>query len=160
MSLYRQPGRVTTRALALAAAAALLAGIAGGFALGRATAAKPTLADKVADLRTALRPAEQGLELTATEYAQAVRGGRVTAPTEYDAARADVGRVRDALASTRADRRALDVSGAQALESAVDAVDAAVRGRVEPAEVQRRSDAARRALRDLLDGARPTGPDG
>src|SRR3954454_1699914 len=107
MSLYRQPGRVAARTLALAALAALVAGLIAGFALGRVTAAAPTLADKVAELRTELRPADQGIELTATEYAQAVRGGQVTAPTEYGAAQADVRRVRDVLATTRADLRAL-----------------------------------------------------
>jgi hypothetical protein len=157
MSLYRQPGRVATRTLALVAAATLVVGIVAGFALGRGTAAEPTLADKVADLRMALRPADQGLELTATEYAQAVRGGEVTAPTEYGAAKADLGRVRDVLATTRADLSALDATGAKALESAVDAVDAAVRGRVDPAEVQRRSDSARRALQDLLAPERQAG---
>jgi hypothetical protein len=150
MSLYRQPGRVATRTLALAALATLVAGLAAGFVLGRVTAAEPTLADKVADLRTELRPADQGIELTATEYAQAVRGGQVTAPTEYGAAQADVRRVRDVLATTRADLRALDPARAAALESAVDALDSAVRARVDPSEVQRRSDAAREALNALF----------
>lgn len=150
MSLYRQPGRVATRTLALVALATLAAGLIAGFALGRVTAAEPTLADKVADLRRDLRPADQGIELTATEYSQAVRDGRVTAPTEYGAAKADVARVRDVLATTRADLRALDAGKAAALESAVGALDAAVRARVDPAEVQRRSDAARRALDELF----------
>jgi hypothetical protein len=80
MSLYRQAGRASGRTLALAAVAALLAGLLAGFLLGRSTAPDPTVAEKVADLRSRLRPAEQGLELTATEYAQAVRGGRVVQP--------------------------------------------------------------------------------
>jgi hypothetical protein len=150
MSLYRQPGRVAARTLALAALATLVAGLVAGFALGRVTAAEPTLADKVAELRTELGPADQGIELTATEYAQAVRGGRVTAPTEYGAAQADVRRVREVLAATRADLRALDAAKAAALESAVDALDSAVRARVDPTEVQRRSDAARVALKALF----------
>jgi hypothetical protein len=133
--------------LALAAAVALVAGLLIGFVLGRSTAPDPTLAEKVADLRSRLRPAEQGLELTATEYAQAVRGGRVVQPTEYEAAQADLGRVDDALAGARADLRALGAERAGALDRAVAALRGAVTRRVEPAEVQRLSDAARAALR-------------
>src|SRR5919202_3674582 len=107
MSLYRQAGRTSGRTLAIAAVVALVVGLAGGYALGRATAPKPTLAEQVADLRTALGPAQEGLELSATEYPQAVRGGRVVAPTEYAAAKADVQRAKDAIAGARADLRAL-----------------------------------------------------
>ena len=56
MSLYRQAGRTSGRTLIIAAVVALVVGLAGGYALGRATAPKPTLADKVADLRSALGP--------------------------------------------------------------------------------------------------------
>jgi hypothetical protein len=146
MSLYRQAGRASGRTLALAAVAALLAGLLAGFLLGRSTAPDPTVAEKVADLRSRLRPAEQGLELTATEYAQAVRGGRVVQPTEYQAAQADMGRVDDTLAGARADLRALSADRAGALDRAVAALRSAVTRRAEPAEVQRLSDAARAAL--------------
>ena len=84
------------------------------------------------------------------EYAQAVRDGRVVAPTEYEAARADVQRVRDVLAAARADLRALDPTRAAAFESAVAALAADVQRRAEPTAVQQRSDAARDALRELL----------
>jgi hypothetical protein len=147
MSLYRQPGRASGRTLALAAVAALLAGLVAGLAIGRATAPDPTLAEKVADLRSQVRPAEQGMELTATEYAQAVRGGRVVQPTEYQAAQADVKRVTDTLAAARADLHALNAGRAAALERAVAELSAAVNRRADPAAVQRLSDAARAALR-------------
>ena len=152
MSLYRQAGRMSTRTLVLGGVALLVAGLVIGFVLGRVTEGTPSLATRVAELRVELRPAEQGLELTATEYGQAVRGGQVVEPTEYDAARADVARVRDTLAPARADLRALSREKAAALEAAVAAVDAGVRSRVEPAEVQRRSDAARRALAAVFGG--------
>jgi hypothetical protein len=152
MSLYRQPGRVATRTLAIGAVVALVIGLLGGFVLGRVTASDPTLAEKVAELRTQLGPADQGIELTATEYSQAVRDGRVTAPTEYGAAKADVQRVRAVLAATRADLRALSAAKAAALEQAVGELDAGVQQRVDPADVQRRSDAARSALDDLFGG--------
>jgi len=152
MSLYRQAGRASGRTLALTAAGALVAGLLVGFALGRSTAPDPTVAEKVADLRSRLRPAEQGLELTATEYAQAVRGGRVVQPTEYEAAQADLGRVDDALAGARADLRALSADRAGALDRAVATLRGAVTRRAEPAEVQRLSDAARAALRAAVAG--------
>ena len=152
MSLYRQAGRFATRTLVLGAVAAVVVGLIAGFVLGRVTAGTPSLAEQKAQLRVAVRPAEQGLELTATEYAQAVRGGEVAEPTEYGAARADVGRVRDTLAPLRADLRALAPARAATLETAVADVDAGVRERVEPAEVQRRADAARRALAAVFGG--------
>jgi hypothetical protein len=150
MSLYRQSGGTSTRALLLVAGAVLLAGLLAGFGLGLLTAPDPSLADKVTELRTALEPADQGLELTATEYGQAVRGGRVVAATEYAAARADVQRVEDTVATSRADLRALDPAGAAAFEAAVQALHTDVTRRADPAAVQTRSDAARRALGELL----------
>jgi hypothetical protein len=147
MSLYRQAGRTSSRTLGIAAAVALVVGLAAGFGLGRATAPKPTLAEKVADVRARLAPAREGIELTATEYGQAVRDGRVVAPTEYDAARADVKRAADAVAASRADLRALDPARAAALERAMSALSGAVSHRTDPATVRRLSDAAGAALR-------------
>jgi hypothetical protein len=152
MSLYRQAGRTSARVVAIAAAVALVVGLGAGFALGRGTARKPTLADNVTDLRAQLRPAQNGIELTATEYRQAVRGGRVVAPTEYAAARADVKRAADAVADVRGDLRALDPSRAAALERAVAALGGAVIRRAEPATVRRLSDTAGAALRAAAGG--------
>jgi hypothetical protein len=150
VSLYRQPGRVSTRTLVISAVAALVLGLVAGFVIGHVTAPKPTLADKVADLRTALRPADEGLELTATEYAQAVKNGQVTEPTEYGAARSDLQRVRDAIAGSLDDLRALDPAKAAAFETAVAQLAASVRDKADSSEVQQRSDAARSALHTLL----------
>jgi hypothetical protein len=146
MSLYRQAGRMSGRTLAIAAAVALVIGLAAGFALGRATAPNPTLADKVADLRAKLAPAREGIELSATEYGQAVRDGRVVAPTEYSAAKADVKRAADAVAASRTDLRALDPARAAALERALAALSAAVNRRTDPATVRRLGVAASAAL--------------
>jgi hypothetical protein len=146
MSLYRQPGRVASRTLALAAAAALVVGLAGGYAIGRATAPGPTVAKAVAALRGHLRPVEQGVVLAPTEYGQAVKGGRVVAPTEYGAAQADVQRAQDAVDRSRAELSALDAAKAQALQRAVAARRAAVGRKADAAEVQRLADEAGRAL--------------
>jgi hypothetical protein len=153
MSLYRQAGRTSARTLAIAAAVALLVGLAAGFALGRASAPEPTLADKVADVRAKLGPAREGIELSATEYCQAVRGGRVVAPTEYGAAQADVKRAAAAAAASRADLRALDPARAAALERSLAALGAAVDRRSDPATVRRLGHAAAAALRSVLGGA-------
>jgi DNA-binding transcriptional regulator YdaS (Cro superfamily) len=147
MSLYRQAGRASSRTLLIAAAAALAIGLIAGFAVGRATAPKPSLADKVADLRAGLAPAREGLELAATEYGQAVRSGRVVAPTEYAAAKADVQRASDTVAQNAADLRALGAAGAAALDRAMAVLRVAVNRRADPATVRRLSDAASVALR-------------
>lgn len=147
MSLYRQAGRASGRTLAIAAAVALLVGVLAGFAIGRATAPEPTLAGKVSDLRAKLAPAREGIELTATEYGQAVRDGHVVAPTEYQAAQADVKRAADALASARADLRALGAARAAAVERAVAGLQAAVSRRADPATVRRLADTANAQLR-------------
>jgi hypothetical protein len=150
VSLYRQAGRTSARTLLVAAVVALVVGLAGGYALGRATAPEPTLADKVSDLRAQLGPAKEGIELSATEYPQAVRDGRVVAPTEYAAAKADVQRAADSLAGARADVRALDPARAARLEQAVAALAAAVQRKADPEQVKQLSDAASTALSAVL----------
>jgi hypothetical protein len=150
MSLYRQAGRTSGRTLLIVGGVALVIGLGGGYALGRSTAPKPTLAENVADLRAGLGPAAEGIELTATEYGQAIRGGRVVAPTEYQAAQADVRRAADAVASVRTDLRAFDAARAAALEKAVAALAAAVNRKADPAEVRQLGDDASTALNAVL----------
>ena len=145
MSLYRQPGRFATRTIAVAVGAALVAGLVLGFVLGRSTAPDPTLAEKVAGLRTSLAPAREGVELLATEYPQAVRGGRVVAKTEYAAARSDVQRARDAVDAHAADLGA--IGKAAALQRALADLAAAVDQRADAARVRQLGDAANAALR-------------
>jgi hypothetical protein len=152
MSLYRQAGRASARTLLIAAVAALVVGLIAGFLLGRSTAPKPSLADRVADLRASLAPAREGLELTGTEYGQAVRSGRVVAPTEYAAAKSDLQRASDAIAANEADIRALNAARAAALDRAMAVLRNAVSRRADPATVRRLADTASAALRDAGGG--------
>jgi hypothetical protein len=147
MSLYRQAGRASGRTLLAVAAAALVVGLIAGVVVGRSTAPKPSLADNVADLRARLSPAREGLELAATEYGQAVRAGRVVEPTEYGAAKADVQRASDAIATSQRDLRALDPARAAALDRALTALRDAVNHRADPETVRRLADTANAALR-------------
>lgn len=137
MSLYREPRRAAGRTLALVALVATVAGLVAGFAVGRASAPEASLASKLGDLRAQLKPARDGIELVATEYPQAVRGGKLVAPTEYKAAQQDIGRVRDAVAGARSDLRALNAQRADAVDRSVAALSAAVQRRAAPAEVRR-----------------------
>ena len=150
MSLYRQAGRTSGRTLIIAAVVALVVGLIGGYAIGRATAPKPTLADKVADLRSSLGPAQEGIELSATEYPQAVRNGQIVAPTEYAAAQSDVQRARDAISGARADVQALDPARAEALDRAITDLRAAIDAKRDPAQVKQLSAAAGAALAAVL----------
>ena len=146
MSLYRQAGRASARTVALAAAGAVAVGLLAGFAIGRATEGETTLADKVRELRTELRPARQGVEQTAVEYGPSVRGGRVVAPTEYRATRESVARAQEAIAEVRGDLRALGAGRAAAVERSVDALADAVAAKAAADEVERLSRAAQAAL--------------
>jgi hypothetical protein len=146
VSLYRQPARIARRTLVLVTAVALVGGLAGGFALGRATAPEHSLREELDALRARVRPAQQGLELARTEYAQAVRDGRVVAPTEYAATRADVGRAQAAIAGAHADLRALDPQGTARLDRVLAALTRAVDARAQAAEVDRLSALATTAL--------------
>jgi hypothetical protein len=145
MSLYRQPGRYGTRTIAIAVAAAVVLGLVLGFALGRGTADKPTLADDVAALSAGLGTARDGVELVATEYPQAVRGGRVVAKTEYGAAQSDVQRAQDAVAKHAADLRA--VGRLSDVQQPLARLKAAIDQRADPAQVRQLAAAAQAALR-------------
>jgi hypothetical protein len=149
MSLYRQPGRASARTIAAVAAAALVIGLAVGFGIGRATGGddQPSVAEAVAALRNDLRPALSGLGLVRIEYGQAVKNGRVAAPTEYAAAKADVERARSAVAPHAADLRALAPAQAATAEQALAQLAAAVQAKVDGAQVNRLAAEAETALR-------------
>ncbi len=126
MSLYREAGRFGTRALVIGIVIAALAGIAGGFALGRTTAPDETLSDRLTELRDDLAPATQGLLLVPPEYAQGVRAGEVVARPEYEAAKAAARRATDTIARERSELEALSRSRAQEVEASVQRLARAV----------------------------------
>jgi hypothetical protein len=146
VSLYREAGRTSWRALVAAAVIALLVGGAAGYAIGRSSAPDPSLADQVADLKGRLAPAREAIELTTTEYPQAVRDGKIVAPTEYQAAKADVARARVSIAAALADLRAVDAARAQRLQETVAALGTAVDRRVATSEVDELARAVSNAL--------------
>jgi hypothetical protein len=117
MSLYREVGGGLRR-IAIVAAVALVVGAVAGFVLGRATKGEPTLGEKLADVHDEYQKIPDALELLRIEYPQGVKGTDVVARTEYEAAKADVQRARDALSSVGDDLRAVghvrvDLAGRQ-----------------------------------------------
>ena len=146
MSLYREAGRTSWRALLAVGVVTLLVGGAAGYAIGRSSAPEPSLADQVADLKGRLEPAREAIELTTTEYPQAVRDGKVVEPTEYQAAKADVARARDSIAAALADLRAVDAARAQRLQETIAALGTAVDQRVATSQV----DELARSVSDAL----------
>lgn len=128
MSLYRQAGGRSARTLAAVLLAGLLIGGLAGFLAGRGSVEEPTAAEAVADARAELAPVAAGLELVPIEYEGAVRGGRVIAPTEYEATQAAARRAAEDLDASSEDLHAIDATGYEMAEQAVaklvDAIDA------------------------------------
>jgi hypothetical protein len=151
MSLYRQPGRAAGRTIAIAATVALLAGGGIGYAIGAAGGdPTPSVRTAIANLGSGVQPVRDGLELVSTEYAQAVRGGRVVAATEYGAAKADVQRAQAAVAAHRADLRALAPAGTARLDAALVRLADAVAARADGAVVDRLAGAAQAQIDAIL----------
>ena len=155
VSLYRQPGRPAARTLAVVAVAALLVGGGAGYAIGAAGGSdRPTLSAAVASLRSALDPVRDAMELVPTEYRQAVKAGRVAAPTEYAAAKADVQRASEAVRRHRSDLQTLYPRTAALLDNLLAQLSDAVRRRANEQVVARLA----RAVRTTLAAAFPRGP--
>jgi hypothetical protein len=144
MSLYRQAGRARrTRRIAIGAAVAVVAIVVLVIVLAGSGGGPPSHAERVASARSAAGEALDGIELLTVEYGQAVKGGRVVAPTEFGAAKADVQRARESLADHQADFEAVDPAAYRRASDALGALAATVARR---ADVTAAVSAARAAL--------------
>jgi hypothetical protein len=148
MSLYRVASRRSRLLGLLVPLIALAVGLLVGFLLGRATAPEASIADALADPAADVAEARNALEVLTIEYPQAVSNGAVRAPTEYEAARADVRRARDALASAD-DLAALDPEGYRRASALLTEVAALVERKAGPAVVAARVRATDEALAEL-----------
>lgn len=135
MSLYREAGRRRRWLLPLSIALAAALGFVAGF-FGRGGDGSTSLASAVERLQREVKPALDGLELVRIEYREAVRDGSVAAPSEYAAARADVGRAREVVARIRADLAVLDASAAGRAEAQLTDLAALVERRAPPGQVE------------------------
>jgi hypothetical protein len=150
MSLYRQAGRGRLGLAAAAGALGLVAGLAIGLLVARGSGEPPSLRDSQASLRERVSPATSGLELVGIEYQEAVRGGRVVAPTEYAAARADLRRARQAIDASKADLIALRPRLAARLQAQLADLELLVARRAPPAHVVALAGQARASLRSIV----------
>jgi hypothetical protein len=153
MSLYRQAGGFSSRALVAALVVGALVGALAGFLAGRGSVEEPSAAEVVADAREALGPVELGLEQIPIEYEGALRGNRVIAQTEYEAAQATSDRTQAALAETAEDMEAINPSGYAAATRAVDRVSAAIDAVVPPARIEALVALASRQVEVLAGGS-------
>ena len=143
MSLYREAGRARrNRRIAIGAAIGVIVLVALGVMLAT-SGGPPSHADRVNSARSAAGEALDGIEVLTVEYGQAVRAGRVVAPTEYAGAKADVQRARSSLTGHRADFEATDPAAYRRSLAALGALAAAVARRADIAAPVR---AARTAL--------------
>jgi hypothetical protein len=153
MSLYRQTGGRSPRALAAVLLAGLMIGGLVGFLAGRGSVEEPSAADAVADARAELAPVAAGLELVPIEYEGAVRDGRVMARTEYEATQAAAARVAADLLAASEDLRAIDSTGYEMAEQAIDKLVKAIAAVVPPAQIQALTRAASTRIELLSDGS-------
>jgi hypothetical protein len=143
MSLYRQAGHARRRRrITIVVAAALVAVVVLVVVLATAGSSGPSRADRAQAARAAASQALDGLELLGIEYGQAVKGGRVAAPTEYGAAKSDVQRAGKALTDHAADLDAVDPAARRRAQAALATLAAAVARRADIAGALRASRAA------------------
>ena len=155
MSLYRQPGRARARTTAIVAAITLLVGGGIGYAVGAASSGDDdvSVSEAVAQLRRDLQPAANGLEIVTTEYPQGVKDGRVVAQAEYEGAKADVARAREAVADHADDLQALAPERAAALQRTLADLAGALEAKADEAEIDRFARQATDQLEAILSPA-------
>jgi hypothetical protein len=148
MSLYRVASRRGRLGGLLLPAVVLVVGLLVGFLIGRATSSEPSLADALKAPVAHVADARNALDVLTVEYPQAVSGGEVKEPTEYDAALSDVRRAQDALGEAD-DLGELDPEGYRRATALLTEVADLVAQKAAPAAVARRVLAADRALSEL-----------
>jgi hypothetical protein len=150
MSVYRQarPGRPAL--VAAIAVAFLLVGVVGGALLFKGNDDRASLRDAVGKLRDDMRPAVESLDVLPIEYAQAVRGGRVVAPTEYEGAKSHLERARRAFDRARDDLVLLAPAETAVLERRLDELEQLVDRRAPAAQVEAKAREAAAAVRRAL----------
>jgi hypothetical protein len=142
MSLYREAGRARrNRRIAIGAAVGVIVLVV-AIVLLATSGGPPSHADRVKSAKSAASEALDGLEVLSVEYAQAVKGGQVAAPTEYGGAKADVQRIRQTLADHRADFEAADPAAYRRATVAVGVLATAVARRSDIAAPLRATRAA------------------
>jgi hypothetical protein len=152
MSLYRQAGGHATRALVAAAVVGVLVGGLIGFLGGRGSADDPSAAEVVADARAGVRPVSTGLEVLPIEYEGSVDRGRITARTEYEAARAAAARAEAALTATSEDMTAIDPAGYAAARRSLARLSEAIGDVAPPPRVDALARAAQARIETLANG--------
>jgi hypothetical protein len=148
MSLYRVASRRGRLGGLLLPAVVLVVGLLVGFLIGRASSSEPSLADALDAPVAHVADARNALDVLTIEYPQAVSGGEVKEPTEYDAALSDARRAQDALGEAD-DLGELDPEAYQRATELLTAVADLVAQKAAPAAVALRVRAADRALSEL-----------
>jgi hypothetical protein len=152
MSLYRQTGRPGSGVLVAAVAAGLVIGALAGFLVAQASEDEPSLAEQVASLREDAQPVSQALELVTIEYGPAVSGGKVVAPTEYEASLDAAARAQQAFAEVRPDVEVLDPKGAAAVHAAIEELTRQIEEKAKPAAVRQAARVAATQLQATVGG--------
>lgn len=134
MSLYRQVRRPSGW-LAASLVGALLAGVLLGFAVSRATADEPSLADAVAEVRGEAGVVADALELVEIHYA-----------SSPDAARAQLERAQESFAKVESDLRLVSSSETRAAGRAIARVESLVEQDAPAGEVEAAAELAREAV--------------
>jgi hypothetical protein len=153
VSLYRQAGGLSPRALVAALLIGALIGSLAGFLAGRGSVEERSAAEAVADARAELRPVAAGLELVPIEYEGALEDGRVAAQTEYEAAQGAASRAEAALADAGDDMRAIDPAGYAAAARSLARLGAAIDSVAPPSRIDSLAQAASARVESLAGGA-------
>jgi hypothetical protein len=146
MSLYRQQGGRGARWIVAAALAALIAGAAIGYAVGRSSAPEPTLSERVAEVQKEVSPVIDGISLVPDHYEQSVRGGEIVEPVQYEGAVQQVAAAQDALTAAKDDLEVLGAVAYAAAAAKLEELKRAVAAKEDPAAVTRLADQARAAV--------------